>query len=217
VSKQITQPTLQGRHVFLRTVTPEDYRFLQIFETSGDLGVQWRFRGRTPSPEQWAQMTWMDVLAQFLVIGRASNLPLGVVAIYEPNFQDGHAKLAAARFDSGKRSPPMMIGVALFLRYAFTCWNLRKLYLELPEYNYAQFASGLDRVFRVEGRLREHYYFGGERWDQIVLAIYREQWQRYGEPLLRAETLDQPLGLDPTGEPLRSAPEHVQPAHEELS
>jgi RimJ/RimL family protein N-acetyltransferase len=113
--------------------------------------------------------------------------PIGLVTAYRPNFQDQHAYLGVARFGSGTRSPAMMLGLGLFLRYVFQCWSFRKLYIETQEFNYEQFASGVDRYFEVEGRLREHSFYGGRHWDQLTLAIYRETWMGIAErlPLLR--------------------------------
>jgi RimJ/RimL family protein N-acetyltransferase len=183
--KRFEPPPLEGRHVELRPITPEDYHWLQRAELSSELAMRWRFRGATPGPEQWAQAIWTGALAQFLVIERRTGEPAGLVAIYRANFQHGHAALGAARFASAK-SPVMILGIALFLRYVFACWNFRKLYLELPEYNYSQFASGLGRIFEIEGRLREHNYFDGRLWDELLLAIYRDSWAENGRLLMAA-------------------------------
>jgi hypothetical protein len=183
--KRFSSPSLDGRHVYLRAITPQDYPWLQGAELSAELSMRWRFRGATPSPEQWAEAIWGGALAQFLVIERRSDEPTGVVAIYRPNFQHRHAALAAARFESGE-SPVMILGIAIFLRYVFACWDFRKLYLELPEYNYSQFASGLDRIFEIEGLLHDHNYFDGHLWDEVILAIYREAWAEHGRLLMTA-------------------------------
>jgi RimJ/RimL family protein N-acetyltransferase len=185
VGKRFSPPPLEGRHVSLRPITPEDYPWLQNAELSSELAMRWRFRGATPGPEQWAQAIWTGSLAQFLVVERRTGDPAGLVAVYRANFQHAHAALGAARFASAK-SPVMILGIALFLRYVFACWNFRKLYLELPEYNYSQFASGLGRIFEVEGVLREHNYFDGQLWDEMLLAIYRDSWAENGRLLMAA-------------------------------
>ena len=62
---------------------------------------------------------------------------------------------------------------ALFVRYLFRLWPLRKLYLELPEFNLPQFASAVRvGLLKEEGRLRGDRYFDGAYWDQLVLAVY---------------------------------------------
>jgi acyl carrier protein len=87
------------------------------------------------------------------------------------------------RFKPSERSPLMVYGIALFLRYTFMNWEFEKLYMEVPEYNFEQFASGLGRFFEIEGRLRGHLRTGTRAWDQLILAVYREAAIRYGDRL----------------------------------
>jgi hypothetical protein len=177
---------LHGRHVLLRLVSPEDYRFLRSAELGGELAVRWRYRGATVSPDQWAHNLWQSVLAQFLVVGVSDPAPLGLVVVYKANFQDGHAYLAVERFGSRRKDPLLFFGVALFLDYVFGCWNFEKLYLEVAEYNLVQFRSGVGRFFDVEARLRGHLWYDGRRWDQVTLALYRERWQERAGKILAA-------------------------------
>lgn len=182
-----TVPPLTGRHVFLRPITPDDYRLLRIAETSGELGVRWRFRGASVSPEAWARTIWDGSLAQYIVARREKGAPIGVVSAYRANFHDGHACVAAAKFDLENPQPLLMIGVALFIDYVFACWNFEKLYFEVAEYNLAQFGSGLDSLLDEEGRLRGHYWYGNHRWDQVILALYRKKWLLRRDHLLRGQ------------------------------
>jgi RimJ/RimL family protein N-acetyltransferase len=186
-AERFSVPSLYGRHVYLRPVTPQDYGFLHVAETSGELGPRWRFRGATPSPEQWAQTTWGSVLAQFLVVNKADNVPVGILAVHQANFQDGYAYLSAARFKPAEKTSAMMLGLAIFLQYVFSCWDFRKLYLEVPEYNYDQLASGVGRFFTLEGQLRDHSFLGGRYWDQMTLAIYRDTWIERGGAAVELE------------------------------
>ena len=185
--RSFSAPSLRGRHVHLRIVVPDDYTYLQLVETSGELAPRWRLRGSTPSPQDWVQGSWSGVLAQFMIVANRDQTRVGLVTAFQANFQDGHARLAATRFDPHSRSPLMVLGFGLFVEYVFRCWNLRKLYLDVPEYNYAQLASARDRIFTLEGRLRDHYYFDGQYWDQLLLAIYREMWRDTGQALVRVE------------------------------
>lgn len=203
-SHPFTAPHLAGIRVRLRPILPKDYGFLQTVELMSDLHFRFRLRGATPSPEQWSQTLWHSVLAQFLVVTQAQDRIIGLVMAYRPNFQDGHAHVGAARFGTDTRSPLMMLGFGLFVQYVFTCWNFRKLYLETPEFNYEQFASGSGRYFEVEARLREHFFFDGRYWDQLTLAIYRDRWTHYAQRLLAAEAPDHTRRVRVTVPPLRS-------------
>jgi hypothetical protein len=187
---ELPRPSLRGRDVYLRPVAPEDYHSLHAVELSEQLGPRWRFRGATPSPEQWSQVTWSSTLAQFLVVARQSNKPIGIAAVHQANFQDGFAYMSAAHFDPSRPSPAMMIGLVIFLEYVFTCWDFRKLYMEVPEYNYERFASVVERYGQLEGRLRDHLYFAGRHWDQLTVAIYRDRWREVGAKAVRAAQLE---------------------------
>jgi acyl carrier protein len=123
------------------------------------------------------------VLVQFMVVGVTTNKPIGRVVIYQPNFQDRYAYFAAMRFDPSERSPTMILGISLFLRYVFSYWDFDKLYMEVPEYNLPQFASGLGQFFEIEGRLRGHFRVGGRSWDQLILAMYRDTVAKQGARL----------------------------------
>jgi len=64
------------------------------------------------------------------------------------------------------------------LEYLFKFWNLRKVYTEAPGYTYESVGSGLGSIFREEGVLRDHRYFDGRFWDEHIIAVYREDWEK---------------------------------------
>jgi hypothetical protein len=176
-AKRFRVPRIDARHVYLRAIGPDDYMYLQLVETSTELASTGRFRGATPSPEQWIHMTWEGTVAQFIVVSKTRDQPVGIVRLSDANFQDGHARLTVTKFDPRGRRPVMLLGAGLFIDYVFGCWDLRKLYMHVPEYNFDDVASGLERFFVIEGRLRQHLAQGGNLWDQFLLAIYRDPWQ----------------------------------------
>ena len=176
-----------GAHVFLRPVDARDYELLRAVELSPEPGIRWRWRGATPSPEHWVGRLWDGVLAQFIVVGRKHGQPLGLVMAHRVDFQDGHVYIGALSFGDTRPSPAFVLGVAIFVEYLFSCWNLRKLYLETPEYNLDQFRSGIGTLFEVEARLREHFFLGGRYWDFLTLAMYRRAWEEHGRHLLNVE------------------------------
>jgi len=64
--------------------------------------------------------------------------------------------------------------VAVFVRYLFKTFPLRKIYIEVPGFNWAQMASGEGILFEVEGVLKQHEYYDGQYWDKYYCAIYPE-------------------------------------------
>lgn len=155
---------------------PEHVSALRSLEISGDLAFRWRLGGLHPDPSAYPPSLWDDVLCTFLVFPDHPNEPpRGLVCAYEPDFRNGHCRLAAARF-GGSSSLHVIRGFCLLLDYVFTGWPFRKVYLEVPEYNLAQFSSVVGRVFVEEGRLSAYRYFNGEYWDLVFLALTRDGW-----------------------------------------
>jgi RimJ/RimL family protein N-acetyltransferase len=177
----VTRPQrarLHGAHVSLRPILHADYEPMMLAELSDALGPRWRHRGRTPSPDEFVRSMWTGVLAQFLVIDHASGMPVGVTSIYNADFNDGFAYFALAKFDPARPSRRLLEGAALFLDYAFANWPFRKLYAESIEENFEQFHSAVRWLFREEGRLRGHVFLEGHYTDTLVLALYRETWEK---------------------------------------
>jgi hypothetical protein len=178
-------PVLNGRQTYLRPVGPDDYQAMRLLDLGEALGVRWRFRGATPSAEQWAQAGGSQ-LAHFLIVRRSDNSPIGAATAYQHNFQDQYAYIAATAFNPAERNPLVILGVALFIDYTFRCWNFRKLYMELPAFNLAQFGRGIGRMLVEEARLREHMYYDGRYWDKLILALYRDTWEARSPRIMTA-------------------------------
>jgi RimJ/RimL family protein N-acetyltransferase len=69
----------------------------------------------------------------------------------------------------------------LILRFAFASLNLKRVSLDVFEYNRRAFLSYCKCGFKEEGRLRQWMQRGGERFDLIFMGILREEWEACGE------------------------------------
>lgn len=197
-------PTLEGTLVYLRPVFPEDLALLQLLDQGSPVAPRGRLRGRTPSPEIWSSSFWDGVLAQFLIIDRESDAPVGLVGVVRASLQDGHARLDATKYDEPWGSIAFYEGFEVFVEYVFSCWNFRKLYLELPEHETSS-GSGGPSGFALEGRLHEHLFLGDQYWDLLIFATYRTDRHRTEglipapadrqSPALSLHTLTATLGL----------------------
>lgn len=174
-------PSLEGRWARLRLIQPQDYPDLYEALIVGETGMRWRFRGPTPSPESFVAQLWQGTLAQFAVETVATGSIVGVVSAmaFDPEGRTAHVGIASLTMNA--RIWPIE-ALAILLTYCFTCWDLRKVYGRVPEFNYRQFSSGQDRYFDLEGTLREHLYFDGRYWDEQIISITRERWRRSVRP-----------------------------------
>jgi RimJ/RimL family protein N-acetyltransferase len=64
----------------------------------------------------------------------------------------------------------------VIMRYAFTEFNLRRLTLNVFEYNPRAIRSYEKVGFRHEGRLRQYLHRDGRRYDLIYMGILRDEW-----------------------------------------
>jgi hypothetical protein len=147
---------------------------------------RWRFRGRTPSPADFQRLVFSsEVLCQYMVVEVATGRSVGLVTAYNAELTAGHVYVAVQRLPdevTGPSSKGLMIeGTFVFLQYLFDHFTLRKLYLEVPEYNLSLFELGINSLLQVEGRLREHLYWGDRHWDMYHLALYRKDWDQVAQ------------------------------------
>jgi RimJ/RimL family protein N-acetyltransferase len=183
-------PRLALGRIALRPVRPNDYEWIFELETHPLLIHRWRFTGTTPAPEQFQRLLWEKVVAQFLIIEKASNRRVGLVLMYGLDALSGTAQIAIVAHPDFHRTSLAIDGTIVFIDYVFASWNLLKLYGESMGFNFGQFARQDNRrmktedVFRVEGILREHSYLGGRFWDKIITAMYKSDWLREREVML---------------------------------
>lgn len=145
---------------------------------AGENPLRWRYRGATPSPEQFVRQLWDGVLIQYVVQGRQRPELLGTVGLYNANFASGYAYAYAIAAPDRVRTGKVIEGLLLMLEYAFRVWQFRKIYFELPEYNLHQFGSAVGRYITEEARLIDHEVIAGRSWDLLTFALYSETWDK---------------------------------------
>jgi len=175
---------LRGRWTASRPLVAADLPFLYTLLVDPVVGVALRYQGATPSFDEFARHAWDGVLGQWLVAATNGD-PLGVVVVTSPDFRNGYAYLSVIGHPRVIGSGVMLDGVASVLDHVFTCWPLRRLYLEAADASFEQFASGLGRFFVEEGCRREMVFSGGRYQDVHLLTLTREAWETEGAPLWR--------------------------------
>jgi RimJ/RimL family protein N-acetyltransferase len=178
-------PPLEGRFVRLRTLVPADYDYLYRLAGTSNVSHRWRNQGVTPNPASFADTLWRDVLAQFVAETRATGEPMGLVSCFAANHREGFAHIAAVTDPRFAHSGLVLTPITLLVNYVFTLWNFRKLYMEVPHFNYVNIESGAGRLFHEEGLLKGHLFYAGGYWDLHILVHYREDWDRVKESYLR--------------------------------
>ncbi|MGH9920757.1 MAG: GNAT family N-acetyltransferase [Nitrososphaerales archaeon] len=167
----------------LRPIEPSDIPLLYRAALDPSQSYRWRFRGTTPSLEQFADALYRGTLGQFAVIDRSTGSLHGLVVLYNSMPEAGWAYIAFQRVQNEEvRTGHMMVGGCLLLDYAFKNWALRKIYAEIPDYNYQALIGSTGLPVTKEGCFHDHVYFGGQYHDLHVIAIYRETWESFIAP-----------------------------------
>ena len=76
----------------------------------------------------------------------------------------------------------------ILLRFAFTEINLRRVTLNVFEYNPRAIRSYEKAGFQHEGRLRQVLNKEGKRWDMLYMGVLREEWLQLKHQILSAAT-----------------------------
>lgn len=165
-------PVLATRALRLDHIAPDDMGFLYTLAVDPQTSFRWRYRGAPPPYDKFLADLWTHVLVQFVVHDLRDGQPVGLVVAYGASPSLSHANVGAV-FRAGYAGTGLAAqAVELFVRALFKLFPLRKLYLEIPGYNWPQLESGQGKLFELEGRLRDHYYYAGRLWDQYLGAIY---------------------------------------------
>jgi RimJ/RimL family protein N-acetyltransferase len=179
--------TMQTRSQRLRAVGAADLPLL--YDSAMDPRWNWRYRyrGYTQSFQEFVNGIWSGSACQYIVERRADSMAVGHLSLYGMRPEAGIASFAVTRIaTSAAPSTDMFEGLLLFLGLCFRNWPLRKIYAEVPGFNWSQFEIAEHYLLDVEGVLKSHDYYAGRYWDQRIVAIYRE---RYEEQMAPAGTL----------------------------
>jgi len=116
------------------------------------------------------------VLSQYVILDRQTGLPIGLLQAVRPNLNSGYATLVVLLSARLRGSGIAIESVFQFIRHLFDTWRLRKLYCHVPDYSVPSIASILGPLLKEEGRLRGRIYSRGGIWDDLIFAIWREEF-----------------------------------------
>lgn len=172
---------LAARSVTLRPVAPADYPMLHEIAHRPRVNATWVTRGRQIPLEEFPRLLWDGNVCAFTIASRATGAPLGYVGITNHDERTGTAYLSVFVDDSlPPASPAAGEGVALALAHAFAALGMRKVYAESTSASLPLMGSPAFAALPVseEGRLKDHFPSAGGCLDSVVLAVYRDDFER---------------------------------------
>ena len=125
---------------------------------------------------------WFDQLEQsddvHLAIETQDGVFIGIMSLTQFSWKDRLATTGALigerdYWGQGYGTDAKMT----LLDYAFNTLNLRKICSSVLAFNERSLQYNLHCGYRIEGRRKAQFFRNGQYWDEILLGLFREDWQ----------------------------------------
>jgi RimJ/RimL family protein N-acetyltransferase len=150
--------------------------------------------------ETWRFWSTERMGAKFTVT--RNGKPIGLVFDYERSLEDGHTKIATMLVDGQNGRGAGVIATTLFALWLFQTLPLRKVYMDVFEFNESVVQMLKKLGMHLEMQRAQHRFWNGRYWDQYSFGFYRDDLPGltkrvfHGRQLSRRKTGDvQPQGL----------------------
>jgi RimJ/RimL family protein N-acetyltransferase len=178
---------LRGKFVGLRPVRPEDLPLIFAWWTDKDEVPLWTSQFRQVTTyQQFLPMAegWLRDTSTFMLVDLADGARFGFARAYNLNLADGWVWWQVYVEPAYRSRGQMGEWAALFSRYIFEQFPVRKLCGEIFAFNAGVVKLHEKLGFRFEGRLKEHTWYRDRYWDHLFYSLSREGWseamRRYG-------------------------------------
>jgi RimJ/RimL family protein N-acetyltransferase len=114
-----------------------------------------------------------------LVDSNNDNVPLGKIKLFDYNARNHSAEFGYYLPELNRNKGLGGIMLEQFLKISFTDSNysLNKLYATLASYNIPSKKLLEKYEFKLDGRLREHYWIKENKYDQFVYSLLKSEWE----------------------------------------
>jgi Acetyltransferases, including N-acetylases of ribosomal proteins len=108
-----------------------------------------------------------------------SATPLGKINLFDYNSRNHSAEFGYYFPECNRSKGFGSIMLKMFLKEAFDDkeLNINKLYATTSSNNTASIRLLEKHGFKLDGRMREHYWIGEDRFDQLAYSILKAEWE----------------------------------------
>jgi len=163
------------RGITLRTVSETDLPVILNLFGDVDRAHLWGHRRVCDEAqlfETWRYWSHERMGDKFMILSQGR--PVGLVFDYERALEDGHTKVATMLLENCCGQGAGVIATALFSQWLFQNLPVRKLYLDVFEFNEPVLRMLNKLGLHEEMKRVEHRYWNGRYWDQYGFAFYRD-------------------------------------------
>lgn len=115
-----------------------------------------------------------------LINTKTPDIPVGRIRIFDYNPRNLSCEFGYYMPEKNRGLGLGSIMINLFLSECFNdkSLNLNKIYATTASNNNPSIKVLEKAGFKLEGRLREHYFIHKDRFDQLIFSILRREWER---------------------------------------
>lgn len=172
------KPIAQGKHVYIRSVSEDDFDFLySIFCDSEELYLWSNYREQQTFSEfeQSFKEKLKNVYRHFYIICESEKYrKIGFIYGYNAHFGDGYIYTTAFIIDEYRKTLCGAEAGLLYYSHLFRYYNYRKIYCEVYSYNEESKRFLSSAGFEVEGVLKEHRYYLNKFHDLYIFSVKRD-------------------------------------------
>lgn len=112
----------------------------------------------------------------FVVLEMTTNIPVGI--IYSYNYEPDSGIIYVNMFLEKEKNDLEEECMLSFVKYLFTYYSLRKIYMHMYDYNYEKSKKFGEIGFKLIGKLQEYTYYKGKYRDVLLLELNRNEYNR---------------------------------------
>jgi len=114
----------------------------------------------------------------YILVKKNSNIPLGKIKLFDLNPRNHSAEFGYYLPASNRARGLGKIMLAKFIQSSFNDDELKlnKLYATTSSNNVSSIKLLEKLGFKMDGRLREHYWINENKYDQLVYSILKNEW-----------------------------------------
>jgi len=171
---------LRGRKTILRPIN-KNTDFEKCWRWINDQEVRQYLKVYLPvslaEEEKWINQLGNNEHNMLLAIETLEGEHIGNMGLHRISWKDGTAVTGALigekkYWGKGYGTDAKMS----LLNYAFNSLNLRKICSNVYAFNQRSVAYSLRCGYQIEGRLKKHIFKNGRFHDQVMLAVFKEDW-----------------------------------------
>jgi len=193
MSEEIRIIFLQGADVVLRPISKTDAPLLARW--INDPEVRQYLNAYLPITES-EEEEWITNLRKrkphdIILMIVVDEKPIGTIGIHRISWQNRTGTTGTVIGEKSYQSKGYGTKAKmLLLDYMFNTLNLRKVCSSILAFNERSYNYARRCGYHEEGRLRQHHFHDGQYHDEILLAVFRENWLPLWEAFKEEHNID---------------------------